>query len=388
MSENKNQWGNPPADFPGAPSGSDKSASSNLGGQNINRSTIPPSAGQAMPPPPPPEINIRTMKSDIESLRQTGGTGPTPKPFVPPELTREIPIPTPPPSRITPSDFTAPKPTVPQNTAAAKLKNVIEEEAPTAKTGAKKVVAVIGGLVLAIAAAVAGYLYVFPFLFPTQPPASPAAPAPPSTQEPRETSAPLVIPGPATPALTHKSLLQPTSPPSGAQFSTTLDLANFKSLLSEEAQKSSTIDTLTEIVFEDTNGQIPASTLMPVILPDFSSTVVANLFEKDYTIALYRDNNGVWPVYLLKLSAKSNPAEAQTEISKLETSTDLANLFLSDPGTPNSAGFKSGQASGLMTRYLTFAQKGAGLNIAWSKNTLILSTSYNGLKKAISSLTE
>lgn len=357
MDENKNQLGPNPL-------------SSNLGGQNR----------PAAPPPPPPEISIRTMKSDVESLRQTGGTGPTPKPFIPPELARETPRPTappPPPPRITPSDFTAPKPIA--ESPASKLKNIVEEEPPK-KSGGKKLVMVIGGLIFAAVIAIAGYLYVFPLLFPAQPPAPPI-----TVNQPTQTAA--ETPALTTPALTHKSLLQLTSPVSTMQLPA-FDLKTFKTVLSEEAQKPLAVDSLTEIVVQDASGQVPASTLIPAIIPDLSPIAIANIFEEDYTIALYQDSNGVWPVYLLKLNAEASPVEAQTEISKLESSSNIANLFLSDPGMPSAAGFKSGQAAGLPTRYLTYSQKGAGLNIAWSKDTLILSASYNGLKKVASSLAE
>ena len=361
MDDNKNQWG------PNLPAKPDLVPTPNFGGQNINR--------PAAPPPPPPEISVRTMKSDVESLRQTGGTGPTPKPFVPPELTREIPRPTPPPSRITPSDFTAPKPAT--EFPASKLKNIIEEEGPVKKAGSKKIVTIVISLIFAVIVAAAGYMYVFPLLFPAQPPTPPITTTPPAQPIPE-------VPTAAIPTLIHKSLLQLTSPVSAMRLPA-IDPAAFKIALSEEAQKPLAVDSLTEVTVQDASGQVPASTLMPTIIPDLSSAVIANLFEEDYTIALYRDSNGIWPVYLLKLSAKASPVEAQTEISKLESSSDLTNLFLSDPGTPD-AGFKSGQVAELTTRYLTYSQKGAGLNIAWSKNTLIVSTSYNGLKKAAGNL--
>ncbi len=38
------------------------------------------------PPPPPLRINIRTMQSDIESIKQSGGEAPSPQTFTPEEF--------------------------------------------------------------------------------------------------------------------------------------------------------------------------------------------------------------------------------------------------------------------------------------------------------------
>src|SRR3989338_8200645 len=88
----------------------------------LPRQGRPSAARPTPPPPPPPEITIRTMKSDMEALKQTGGAAPVPKPFTPPELAKlpsELKAPSaekswtsptpPPPPKITPSDFGAPK---------------------------------------------------------------------------------------------------------------------------------------------------------------------------------------------------------------------------------------------------------------------------------------
>ena len=112
----------------------------------------------------------------------------------------------------------------------------------------------------------------------------------------------------------------------------------------------------------------------------------SNTFEDDFTAAIYSDADGTWPAYILKLKADASQVEAQTEINQLESSANLANLFLENPGTPSAAGFKTGQANGVATRYLAYSQKGAGLNIAWSGDKLIISASYNGLKKALTNL--
>ena len=73
-------------------------------------------------------------------------------------------------------------------------------------------------------------------------------------------------------------------------------------------------------------------------------------------------------------------AATKTLMAKLETSTDLKNLYIQDPGTPAVAGFKVGSAKNLSGRFLSFSTKGASLNYGWTPNNLlVISTSYNGL---------
>ncbi|MBI3046229.1 MAG: hypothetical protein HYY86_01620 [Candidatus Harrisonbacteria bacterium] len=338
---------------------------------NLPTTSAPPAGGPKPPSPPPPEINLRTMKSDLESLKETGGSAPAPKPFTPPELKKEFALP-PPPPKITPAEFGEPK-----KTEAPK----IEEE--TAGTGKKKKLAVwLGSLIVVVGAGLAGYYLIFPLLFPPQaPPPTPAVTQPPITEAP-VAAVPLAETAPAKNP--HQSLLTASDSSASAELAA-INLDSLTAALKEKSQSASP-NTLTEVALSDANGQLLSSSVLNALLPEISPEAIKNLFEDDFTAALYADTNGSWPAYILKLKTEASQVEAQTEINKLESSLNLANLFLENPGTPNSAGFKTGQANGAATRYLTFAKQGAGLNIAWSGDKLIISTSYNGLKKVLVNL--
>ena len=54
----------------------------NNGGINNNGVPVPP-------PSPPPEITLRTMESDIESVKEAGGEQVAPQAFTPPEIKSE-----------------------------------------------------------------------------------------------------------------------------------------------------------------------------------------------------------------------------------------------------------------------------------------------------------
>lgn len=348
------------------------------------RPTTPP------PTPPPPEITLRTMQSDMESLKQTGGSGSAPKPFTPPELAKDLSrpaVPPPPPMpRIPQTDFATQRPAAPAAPSAPAPKIEMEPSG----SNWKKMLLWGGALLLIIGAGVAGYMYVYPLLFPQLPPAPPAPAITTPTPEP-------VIPEPAAP----EAVVPPVEVPPQPKLHTSLlssvtgtsplvlvnaDLVSLKLALQAEAQKTVAPDSLIETTLSDAGGQLAASAVLPLMIPSLTADNMKNLFEDDFTTALYYDANGVWPVYILKISAESSLVEAQPVITSLEASPTLSNLFLSAPGTPSATGFKSGKINTLDTRYLTFSKTGASLNIAWSGNKLLLSTSYNGLKKALSSL--
>ena len=344
------------------------------------RPTTPP------PTPPPPEITLRTMQSDIASLKQTGGSGAAPKPFTPPELTKELArpaVPPPPMPKIPQSDFSMPRPPAPAMPSSAAPKIEIE-----ASGGSWKKMLVWGGaLLLIIGAGAAGYLYVYPMLFP-QLPSAPPAPAitTPSNEAviPEPEAAAPTTEAPTQPRM-HKSALSSVAATSQVMI-TTLDLAALKSALKSEALKSAAPESLVEIVLSDAGGQLAVSSVLPAMLPSLTAETVKRLFADDFTTALYHDANGVWPVYILTVSPSSSQVEAQPVVASLETSADLANLFVSAPGTQSAAGFKAGKVNELNTRYLTFSKTGASLNVAWLGNNLVVSTSYNGLKKVLGSL--
>jgi hypothetical protein len=385
-----------------------------------NSGSPAPTEKPKAPPPPPPEISIRTMKSDLESLKQTGGISPTPKTFVPPELEkimqeekpkappaptvppaapslRPTPPPTPapaapfpprpampettPPPRITPAEFERP---AKEEMGKPEKKSAIVEEESGSKFNLRKLLIRLGALIIIVGVGLIGYFYIFPLLFPAQipPPPSPVtttpAPTEPAQAEPE-------IPEPSAPAFReHVSLLSAPTATSSVQLVST-DLASLLSALQTESQTPRPAGSLVEIILSDANGQISSADALASWLPDRSGTF-QGIFEEDFTTALYYDSDGVWPIYIFNLSLDSSPVEAQTAALMLESSGALTNLFVNPPGNPNAAGFRDGMANGLATRYLTYSQRGAALNLAWSGDKFIISTSYNGLRQALNNL--
>lgn len=350
-----------------------------------NLPTTPPPERPKPPAPPPPEISVRTMKSDLESLKETGGTTPVPKPFTLQEFKKEVlptpPLPPPPRpegARLAPESGAAPQRITPLETGRAELPagSAIEEEKAGGK--GKKIAVWAGTLAVIVGVGLAGYYVIFPLFFPAQTPPPPPVFTAPPTEIPTVPTAEIPT---ATP---HQSLLKSSAAVSSANLSTT-DLTSLSDALQQEAQKQNPPGTLSELTLSNASGQLPAPAVFSALLPELSPENLKNLFEDDFTTALYFDENGAWPAYILKLKAEASPVEAQTEVAKIESSPNLRNLFALNPGTQG-ANFKSGQANGLATRYVAYSKKGAAINIAWSGDKLVISASYNGLKKVLSNL--
>ncbi|MDP3947893.1 MAG: hypothetical protein Q8Q41_04375, partial [bacterium] len=56
------------------------------GGSNL------PTRQAGVPSPPPPPIGIRTMESDLSTIKESGGSAPEPKPFTPSEFKTQAPV--------------------------------------------------------------------------------------------------------------------------------------------------------------------------------------------------------------------------------------------------------------------------------------------------------
>ncbi|MDD5547720.1 MAG: hypothetical protein PHN74_02380 [Candidatus Pacebacteria bacterium] len=339
------------------------------------------------PPPPPPEITLRTMQSDIETMKKSGGESPVAQPFNPtasasaPQQKSTIEL-----SALSKEDASQAVPAV-----------VTEElEAPKKKGNIIKLALI---LVVLIGIGALGYFVVYPIvgpmLFPkTQAPIvvnnppvvnPPITEQVPATEQPATTS-PITEQLPVLPVIKPHQTLFTVEPDAKKNVELiTVTLASIKSALtSESAIKLTATTGLKEMIVFGPNGQINFSETLPLFLTEFASTTLSQYFLEDFTTFLYYDKSGVWPGIVAKVKDSANVANAKTEIAKLETSAALSSFYLTAPGTADVAGFKDG-ATG--ARYLKYSATGASLNYNWVKtNVLVISTSYNGFKAALTKL--
>lgn len=371
----------------------------NWGGADNNERPMPP-------PPPPPEITLRTMQSDIESIKQSGGENPIPKPFTPSEIKKQ--------NNMELENLSREEDMIKPNSGDG----VVPPSRPPKKK--LKIFILITILILVIAgAAFAGYKFIYPMFKPaiSVPPEQPAAisenppvtvipespvPTPPEATPPVEelaitteelattmaTTTPETIPPPVVLKQHISLLVSPADSSVPLTLSASTSLASIKELLTAEAaNKPEAAIALKEVALSNQGGQLVFADTLPMFLSSFASAELAPLFEEDFTSVIFYDSNGAWISMIAKPKEGIDIAAAKTLIAKLEKSADLANLYIQDPGTPAAAGFKDGKANNLPVRYLNFSKTGASLDYGWtSNNLLVISTSYNGIKAVLTKL--
>lgn len=344
--------------------------------------------GGTPPPPPPPEIGVRTMESDVKSIRETGGG--SPQPYTPSEKPAEVKETAKP--TIGVPGYSGPEKAVfeqpMEGAGKAEPTFTIPEpkmetpmptptETPAKKPSKKRLIILLSILIGVIALGVVGYFLVFPILFP----AEPVIETPITTQPPivpTEEPAPITAPAP-----THASFFVTPVP----QETISLSVVNASDIKSSLASLASSIEAgnFKEAVFQKPgNVLIKASEILPLLINGLTAQDFTDNFEDDFTSFVWVDNNGAWPGYILKVKQNIPLLQAQTRLAKIE-SANFANTFLAEPG-PITKTFQNGKAKDLDTRYQTYTKAGAAINYGWLNDYLIISTSYNGLLQVVDSL--
>lgn len=331
---------------------------------------------------PMTNINMRTMASDVASIKETGGG--EPKPYNPQG------------QAFTPS--AAPAPIVPPQ---ADFGNAMPSMAAAAMPAVKKGTnwfAIIASFIALLGVLALAYFFIYPRFFA---PATPAAPVT-QTNEPA-TSAPLPSTPAATTSLPVSTTTTSTLSVAESQFQTVIlhsslfkKSADAVSEVTPTAMTSDAIKTaitsnpvqvpmLKEIVFKNSIGKVyAASSILPLFTPAVFTASTTAYFEPDMSFFTYVDQTGAWPGVVLKLASGAKLADAKTAIKGLETDNEITSLFLSDPG--NIGSWKDGKVSTFIARYVPFSVKGNAFSYAWLNNYLVISTNYAGAQSAAAKL--
>ena len=181
--------------------------------------------------------------------------------------------------------------------------------------------------------------------------------------------------------------------PAAAQ--TELTIYNFSlpgiqnALREESAAKNDLNQKIKEVTLTTLTGPISLSEFLPLFIKESVGSDVApafvdlSKFEDDFTAFLYYDESGVWPGYVARIKDGEDSLVIKTRLIEVESSFDLSAFYLGQPGTFKE--FKDGTYNKMKTRYAVGGQSGASFNYTFfGTNTLVLSTSFNGLKAAIS----
>jgi len=301
--------------------------------------------------PPPPDIGIRTMASDLSSLKSSGGLEAKPKTFKPEEFSKE-------------PTFEVSKP---KKGPEGEMKTAKPKEPPKSMFIALGIVGfvVVAGLVI--------YFFVMPLIFPKAEPITEPAPVvetPPAALEPTVT--PLI----------HQSYFVAPVASTVAMNLNNLNLAEVNSALNASATDMGE-QTVREVTFT-VSGNVPeAADFLSIAFPELNKDFLTASFERDFTTFIYRDVNGFWPGYIFRLSPGSSLDQVASTVTSIESSANIPELYLSDIA-PSSAGFKDGLKVGdLSARYLAFSVPGASFNYVWLNNHLVVSASFNGFREAL-----
>lgn len=321
---------------------------------------IPPVPASNAPVPPPPapsgDVEIRTMQSDIASVKSSGGAEPAPQVFSPASLAGE-PV------------FD------PKNAPSLKKKGGTE----------KIIIFAIIGVVILGALGAAFFLLKDLFI----PPATPTPEAPAETAP--EVTPPATLPGgeglpSATVPPAEKTHVSFFTLPADAIEEKTLDaftVDTFKTVIPSAATLAD--GSLREIVLKDKTGFVPFSTFISTILTQIVPDTMKVTFEDDFTLFSYKDKG----VDLIGFIAKAKPDASPdflAAMSDIEKSKDLKNLYVSDPGTVGA--FKEGTVGTQSIRYASFSKAGYAFDYGWFKDAaggqyFIVSSSYSGIKEAV-----
>lgn len=346
---------------------------------------------------------IRTMASDKESLKATGGTGPqaySPTPQADARTTIKPPADFPQPQKIqqkeifTPSQVTPPTP--PQ------VFSTTSETTPppdAQNTRVSKILLMLLLFLVIAALALAGYYFVYPAMTKDRP----------TLPEGESASSPSKKPAiPEIPLVTEQASSSPTETPSSVSTSTqnsskspskqslfrissdsttqaelkTADLSSYNSLLGTQASQTPSFK---EIVVTQAGTTTTFPELMSLLLPNVFAADLLQAFES-YSIFTYSDQLGTWPGYAVKLasgqSVSSRAAEFQVQIESSAPET-IARLYPISPGAGQT--WKQGKTGDILNRYLVYSKDNfaISLNYGWVNNVLIISTSYDGFKEAL-----
>ncbi len=341
-----------------------------------------------------PDVNMRTMASDVSSIKEMGGGDP--RPYAPKEMPaspvpaqKEVVVPPiiPP---VVPPQPDAASPMMPEGSM---------QETPEKKKSNSGIFVGVAVFVTLIGLAAVVYFFVLPmFLSDGSEPVNEGTPAAeeqviPPAEEP-------VIPPAEPPAATSTEGIPEAGVPKmpvvevhASLFATPADLSAEATLgeVTADAVKKAfeaslvEVPVLREMVFKGSDGKVLAfENIVPLFMSSTFSSTTNALFSPDATFFSYTDNKGVWPGFALKLASDADLTVAKAAIQTIEANNEFAALFLTSPGTPTT--WKDGKVNDTAARYIPFSAQGIAFNYAWFDRTLIVSTSYAGAQAAAKKL--
>ncbi len=311
------------------------------------------------PAPSAPMVNIRSMTSDMQTLKESGGIAPKPQ-----TIKLETLEDTPPAmgALITDNQLSS---SVSSDRGGRTLKIFFE---------------IIVIFLLAGILSFVGYYFVYPLIFDDQ------SGSVISEVDIKIAKNDLVAKPKAEASLIHKSFfINSIKEPANVILSdlTSLDIIE---ALQAEAKRVEVAGTLKEIILQKGGLQVEFSKYLSTLLTSISVSDIKAVVDEDFTGFMYYDDKGVWPGYVAHIKKGSTPAEIANFITNFEASA-IAMLYVADPGSAITIeDFLNGPYKGEAVRYVKFTKPGASVNYGIFGELLVISTSFNGLKASVDAL--
>ena len=252
--------------------------------------------------------------------------------------------------------------------------------------------------IVIVGIAAAGYFFVYPYFAGSEETPATAAPetAVPAPSETLPTETPETTP--AEPEVTtpeEPAVTLPPEPVLGAHVSPFKQVPDLKSEVSiadlsvtglRAVLQFESVQTpvFREIVVKNSSDALLTTRgLLSILAPQTFTSTTLNSFTLDPTLFVYTNSAGSWPGLVLTLADGAVLEDAKAQIGAIETGTEAMNFFATDPGTQGT--WANGKAGTLSYRYAPFPS-GARFHYIWLGNSLLISTSYDGLKAALNRL--
>lgn len=341
------------------------------------------------------KVDVRTMASDISSMKESGGsvTQPySPKPVEPNIAQKQEPVSTS--SANQSKSATAGKETF----APQDIGMPITTPSPTTAsfggtlkqgTNKKTLFIILLSTIIFVGLAAAAYFFIYPALFPKNGMDEITPPVPPVEEvvpppAPEETP---VVPPPAPEPTTeekpttielHASFLKN---PADLVYDIKLSPFSLETLSKAVPFESTSVPLFKEIVMKSNdNKPIAFASVAPLFAKTFFTPEVIQYFKDDVTVFSYTNNKGTWLGLITKLNDPTSQGTVQDLMGNLQKDPDLKNFFLTDPGTAGE--WKDGSVLGKPTSQVSFSLPSSTLSYTWFDAHLLISTNLDGAKEA------
>lgn len=332
--------------------------------------------------PTAPQFDIRTMQSDATSVRATGGGEPAPQTF-------------------SPASFGGSE-TQMAATPEAQGVGVVAPMTPTVapvvvpvKSSASKIIIVISVIFLLVALGVAGFLIFKTSIGINKNATVPTPSAPAIAPVVTQTNPPVGINQPVPAAVvpevtirsTHKSLFVVKPDLSEDVVVKSIAKGDIIEALYPKTLSTYPKNSIREVTLKtEKEGYVNFSDFLVAMLPDLvpNKDSYKKIFEDDFTLFSYKGNSAA-PGFIVNVKPGVSQADLDSFGVQLEGSS-IGNFYLEDQGAHNP--FIAENINDKLSRLAVFPKNGLGFAYSWLKsgggpNTLVVSSSYNGMKTVL-----